>query len=54
MIDVDNVNNELIDSQLITPKKEESEGESGDEENSPTNRIKKSQVVTVNGAQVTS
>jgi len=56
MIDVENVNNELIDSQLITPKKEDSGEESGNEDqDSPdTARIKKSQVVNVNGTQVTS
>lgn len=54
MIDVENVNNELIDSQLITPKKGESGEESGDEENPSTNRVKKSQVVIVNGTQVSS
>lgn len=42
MIDVENVNNELIDSQLFTPKKGESEEESGDEESTSTNRVKKS------------
>jgi hypothetical protein len=55
MLDVENVNNELIDSQLITPKKGDSGEESGGDEDSPeTTRVKKSQVVNVNGTQVTS
>ncbi len=57
MLDVEQVNNDLIDSQLITPKKGDSGEESGneDQQESPdTARIKKSQVVNVNGTQVTS
>ena len=50
MLDVENVNNELIDSQLLTPKKGDSGDESGGEEDTPgTNRVKKSQVVNING-----
>ena len=57
MLDVEQVNNDLIESQLITPKKGDSGEESGneDQQESPdTARIKKSQVVNVNGTQVTS
>lgn len=57
MLDVEQVNNDLIDSQLITPKKGDSGEESGneDQQESPdTARIKKNQVVNVNGTQVTS
>ena len=45
MLDVEQVNNDLIDSQLITPKKGDSGEESGneDQQESPdTARIKKS------------
>ena len=55
MLDIENVNNELIDSQLLTPKKRDSGEESGGDEDSPdTNLVKKNQVVNINGAQVTS